>query len=451
MTAEKTSKTLLVFRRDLRLEDNTALAKAAARGAAIVPCFILDTRQTTPEQNPYFGNNSFSFMLESLAGLAEDLARRGGRLFVFAGNPAEVIKNLIEKDGIGAVFFNRDYTPFALRRDKEIAALCAAKGVPCEISPDLLLHEPEAIRTGAGTPYSVFTPFYRAASALPVKLPAKLSAARFYAGALHTKTAVLPKPTVQIASGRKTAQKLLENIERLKDYEQGRDFLTYETSGLSPHLRFGTCSVREAFHALAPISPLAAKQLYWRDFFTHAAFHFPHVFGHAFRQKYDGIKWPGGEEVFKKWKEGKTGYPAVDAGMRELAGTGRMHNRARMIAASFLVKNLHVDWRLGERYFAQTLIDYDPAVNNGNWQWCASTGCDSQPYFRIFNPWLQLKRFDADCLYVKRWLPELAKLSDPEIFVLQKPSAQRPAGYPAPITDYKSSSAETKAIYSALR
>ncbi len=223
------------------------------------------------------------------------------------------------------------------------------------------------------------------------------------------------------------------------------------TSRLSAHLKFGTCSVREVYYAivqqLSPEHPLL-RQLYWRDFFTHIAFHYPHVFGKAFHPQYDNLVWDNNRGHFQRWAEGTTGFPIVDAGMRELNATGFMHNRVRMIVASFLTKDLHISWRWGERYFAQHLVDYDPAVNNGNWQWAASTGCDAQPYFRIFNPWLQQQKFDPDCQYIYRWIPELNGI--PATIIHKWYSKHVDAPYPAPMLDHARESQIAKERYKNL-
>ena len=251
--------------------------------------------------------------------------------------------------------------------------------------------------------------------------------------------------------GRQGALQVLANLAPLETYETDRNFPALPgTSHLSAHLKFGTCSVREAYQEIAENlgdqHPLL-RQLYWRDFLTHVAQHRPRVFGHAFRELYDGIVWDQAGEKFQCWCEGKTGFPIIDAGMRELVNTGYMHNRVRMVVASFLVKNLHVDWRLGEAFFARYLTDYDACVNNGSWQWAASTGADAQPYFRVFNPWRQQLKFDVDGVYIKRWVPELAAWPAKAIHRLEKDST----GYLAPIVDLRASAEEIKARFRGLK
>ncbi|MCM2325813.1 MAG: DNA photolyase family protein, partial [Candidatus Woesearchaeota archaeon] len=241
-------------------------------------------------------------------------------------------------------------------------------------------------------------------------------------------------PQLITHGGRKEGLKILSSLGRFAGYSEDRNYPSRElTTKLSPHNKFGTLSIRETYYEitrqLGEFSVLL-NELYWRDFFTHIGYFFPHVFGHAFKNKYDNIKWKDDELKFKAWCEGKTGFPIVDAGMRELNSTGFMHNRVRMITASFLIKDLHIDWRKGEKYFATKLIDYDPCVNNGNWQWAASTGCDAQPYFRIFNPWLQQERYDYECRYIKRWLPELKDIGYKSIHNIKNEPVK---GYVSPI------------------
>ncbi|NJL44086.1 MAG: deoxyribodipyrimidine photo-lyase, partial [Nitrosarchaeum sp.] len=364
--------------------------------------------------------------------------------------------------GTRSVHANTDYTPFARRRDEAMAAACKAAGARYTTHHDYLLTHPEAVRTTQGTPYTVFTPFFREAQTYPIQQPQELpEKTSFYTGTLlHAwsgeRASILPveNPHLFAKGGRTNALRLLRRLATLTHYAEERDQPHLQaTSNLSAHLKFGTISIREAYHAIAehlgPEHPLL-RQLYWRDFFTHIAYHHPRIFGESFRTAYDAIPWGNDENLYGAWKEGQTGYPIVDAGMRELRTTGTMHNRTRMITASFLVKDLHIDWRWGERHFAQHLADYDPSVNNGNWQWAASTGCDSQPYFRIFNPWLQQQKFDPECIYIKRWIPELGNLTPAQIHTLARARPSRLA-YPQPIVDHTKQTQEIKAAFAAAR
>lgn len=433
-----------IFRRDLRIDDNTGLIAALEHSEEVIPCFILDPRQI--EKNPYFSQNAFQFMIESLEDIEKQLNEKGGNLHVFHGEAHQVIRRLIEEEGVEAIFVNRDYTPFSRKRDEMIKQACKSSGIDFIQSNDLLLHEPEDVKSQKGKPYTVFTPFFRSASKIPVDMPRTTDATNFFTGQISMEKAgilkkALKKTNDDIRShgGRKNAMMILGQMERFENYEKERDFPAMDsTTGLSAHNKFGTVSIREVYHSiigeLGPSHTLVA-QLYWRDFFTHLAYHYPHVFGHSFRRKYEKLEWENDPEKFEAWCQGKTGFPIVDAGMRELNTTGYMHNRVRMIVASFLVKDLHIDWKWGERYFARKLVDYDPCINNGNWQWAASTGSDSQPYFRIFNPWLQQKKFDKNCEYIKRWIKELEEVDARNIHALEK--NEKPiSGYPEPIVEH---------------
>lgn len=449
-------RSLVFIRRDLRLEDNRTLLAAASSSSAITMCFVADPRQL--EKHPYRSEFGLKFLTGALLDLSVALEARGGSLHVFRGKPEEVVDRLLASGGYAGVFHHREYTPFGIARDNALAAACAKRDVACHAVPDVLLHEPEEVKKSDGKPYTVFTPFFNRAVSLPVASPESLpKSVTFSSSALDGEWTDWKTELAEIAGGdiptghRKHALKILSHAPEFSSYDRERDFPALDaTTHLSAHLKFGTVSVREV-HATVASSlgnehPLI-RQLHWRDFFTHIAFHVPRVFGHAFHPQYDTIRWSGSPRLLAAWKEGKTGFPIVDAGMRELAATGRMHNRVRMVVASFLVKDLHVDWREGEKHFARLLEDYDPAVNNGNWQWAASTGCDAQPWFRIFNPWLQQKRFDPDALYVKRWIPELASLSAAQIHKLERDDAERPVGYPAPIVDHAIQSAAAKEMY----
>lgn len=405
------TKSLFIFRRDLRLYDNSGLNASLQQSEQVLACFIFDPRQIEP--HPYQSQPGLQFMLEALQDLQQQLRTRQCQLGLYQGQAEQLISRLQREQAFEAIFVNRDYTPFSRRRDADLLAFCRKQGLVFYSCADALLNEPEHGLKSDGSAYQVFTAFYNRARLHPVALPQGLADGQLLDGeqesdlisrlqAAHGNT---------LPGGRQAALRKLGELSACRDYSQQRDYPALPaTSDLSAYLKFGCCSVREAYYAvvekLGTEHPLL-RQLYWRDFFTQIAFHFPRVFGHAFHQRFDNIVWRNDREEFQAWTEGRTGFPIVDAGMRQLNRTGAMHNRVRMIVASFLVKDLHIDWRWGERYFAQHLLDYDPCLNNGNWQWAASTGCDAQPYFRIFNPWLQQKKFDPDCVYIKHWLPEL--------------------------------------------
>jgi deoxyribodipyrimidine photo-lyase len=442
---------LFIFRRDLRMADNTALNEALRHSRKVIACFILDDRQI--EAHAYQSKPALHFMMQSLGDLANQFESIQANLAFFSGLPVDVIETLYRQYGINAVFFNRDYTPFSRGRDVEIAQVCHSLQIDLVITPDALINEPEQAVKSDGSAYRVFTAFYNNARHFGVALPEPLASGTFLTvESTANLDAFAQMGSAQhslIEGGRTQALKQLATIHRCVDYTKTRDFPALQsTSHFSAHLKFGTLSVREVFSGIAQVLELdhpLLRQLYWRDFMTHIAYHFPHVFGHAFIEKFDRLPWENNRDYFDAWTQGRTGFPIVDAGMRELNETGFMHNRVRMIVASFLTKDLRISWRWGERYFAQHLIDYDPCLNNGNWQWAASTGCDAQPYFRIFNPWLQQQKFDANGEYIYRWVPELRGVPLKTIHQWDKKHAGN--FYPAPIVDHSKESQITKAFF----
>jgi len=450
------STALHIFRRDLRLHDNTALLHALNHSQSVIPCFIFDKRQI--ENNEYKSENGIEFMINSLNELNARLNEKKGKLYFFYGITEEILERLISENKIQSVFINRDYTPFSLERDKRIEKICLKYEIDFYCFADALLQEPEEVFKPNGKPYTIFTHFYNKAACLSIAKPKKNQHENYYNKKIEfSDTHVLEKLSqlhnsqLLVKGGRIEATALLKKVITLRNYQDTRNIPALNaTTKLSAHNKFGTLSIRELYTVIANQfgkEHTLIKELYWRDFFTHIAFHFPHVFGHAFIKKYGSLPWSENEKHFHAWCEGYTGFPIVDAGMRELNTTGFMHNRVRMITASFLVKDLHIDWRWGEKYFAQKLVDYDPAVNNGNWQWAASTGCDSQPYFRIFNPWLQQKKYDADCIYIKRWIKELENFSAKKIHGLEKNNANIIDDYPRLIVDHAIESQKAKQIY----
>lgn len=446
--------TVFIFRRDLRLVDNKALNAALQQSRKVIACFIFDERQILP--HPYQSKPALHFLLQSLQDLQQQFENIGAKLTLFYGLPHEIVAQLHGQHQIQAVFFNRDYTPFSLQRDSEIAVICEKLNLKLSVFADVLLNEPEQAVKSDGSAYKVFTAFYNNARQIFVASPSKLENGQFLNSdsnvTLDNFSEIDSFQNTLIQGGRNAALQQLADLKRCTDYEKTRDIPALQsTSQLSAHLKFGTVSVREVFAAIMQDlgfeHPLL-RQLYWRDFLTHIGFHFPHVFGHAFIEKFDKIPWENNLQKFQTWAEGNTGFPIVDAGMRELNETGFMHNRVRMIVASFLTKDLRISWRWGERYFAQHLVDYDPCLNNGNWQWAASTGCDAQPYFRIFNPWLQQQKFDADCAYIYRWIPQLRAV--PAKIIHQWDKKHYGNFYPTPIVEHTHESQLTKALFKSM-
>lgn len=451
-------KSLFIFRRDLRLTDNSALINALARSEHVLPCFIFDPRLL---QQPKPHHNAIQFLIEALQDLDKKLRRQKSQLHFFYGIPEQILPELISKLNIGGIFFNRDYTPFSRQRDQHIQQICQKAKIECCQFGDSLLNEPEMVLKSNNEPYKVFTPYFHKATIFPITPPkqnpysnymksklAHFSKAEEISQKIHWQT----NESIPFEGTKAACSDILSNLKKFQTYETTRDIPGQQgTTHLSAYLKFGICSIREAYTAiskkLGSNHPLI-RQLYWRDFYTHIAFHFPHVFQQAFKPQYDTIEWSYDNSLFKAWCQGKTGFPIIDAGMRELNTSGWMHNRVRMIVASFLTKDLHIDWRWGERYFANKLIDYDPAVNNGNWQWAASTGVDAQPYFRIFNPWRQQVKYDSDCVYIKRWIPELTNIEPKIIHQWFKPTNwDSQTRYPKPIVNHKEESQYSKEIF----
>jgi deoxyribodipyrimidine photo-lyase len=448
---------LVIFRRDLRIDDNTAFIEASSVSDEILPLFIFDDRQIG-EDNSYKSNNAIQFMINTLLELDTSLQSKGGRLYYDSGPKAEErVAYILSQLPIEAVFVNRDYTPFSIKRDKEIEKQCLLHNVAFISCNDLLLINPESILTNNGSVYSKFTPFLKKARLSPILKPRICSPALVYNKTLDFLTGQtvihelqrFQNKNVPVSGGRNEALLILKKLSLYNGYKQQRDIPAFDTTHLSAHHKFGSISIRETYWELC--SQLGSghpliDQLYWRDFFTYIAYYSPFVFGQSFQNKFRKLPWNNDQGLFTAWSKGNTGVPIVDAGMRELNMTGFMHNRVRMIVASFLTKDLHIDWLWGEKYFATKLVDYDPAVNNGNWQWAASTGCDAQPYFRIFNPWLQQKKFDPNCIYIKRWVHELKDVPPKTIHKLFA-AKESINGYPSPIVDHATEQKIARELY----
>jgi deoxyribodipyrimidine photo-lyase len=436
------------FRCDLRLSDNTALHAATKAADVVVPVFIFDPRIL---KAPETGAPIVGFMLESLDSLAKNIEAAGGKLIFRHGEVEAEMRALLQETGASALYYNRDYEPGARARDAAVEKLARTLGVEMHGFKDGVLHEPEEILKADGEPYRVFTPYSRAWRALPKS--EVLPKVRFDWPKGFAQPSGIKLPTAQ-ELGFSTEITLPPGGERagrdrLKSFVQGdlleyaslRDFPARDaTSRFSPHLRIGTLSARTVMAAAEQAGrehPASARQvgtfvneLIWRDFYRQILWHYPHVEKGCFKPEYDDLKWENDERLFQAWCEGRTGYPIVDAGMRQLNTTGWMHNRVRMIVAAFLTKDLLINWQWGERYFMQKLLDADLASNNGGWQWSASTGTDAQPYFRIFNPTSQAEKFDPEGRYIHRYVPE-AETRD----------------YPAPVVDHANQRVKALALF----
>lgn len=435
-------KSIFIFRRDFRIYDNIGLRKCYKESSKVYPVFIF-----TPEQiktNDYKSDNAVQFMIESLKDLNVQL---GGKLNLFYGNYLDIIKQLKNDLKLDAVYTNTDYSPYAIERDEKIENLCEKENLKFEKSHDILLFKPGSLKQ-----YKVFTPYYK--FILTQKIPKKIGKIKKekvekveklknQISFDDTKKFYQHNNNLNVKGGRKEGKKICNNIKNFKDYQITRDVMNKKTTELSGYLKFGCLSIREVSHHIIKklsLSHPLFRQIIWREFHYQLEYYNRERFGYNMIEKWDKLKWTNNKKNLELWKEGKTGYPIVDASMRQLNTTGFMHNRGRMIVASFLSKTLGIDWREGEKYFAQKLLDYDVLINNGNWQNVVSTGYGASPYFRIFNPWTQSKKFDKDCEYIKKWIPELKNVANNDIHTWDVSYKKYPfAKYPKPIIDYKES------------
>ena len=455
-------------RRDLRLSDNQALAAALDQAGQVLPVFILDPGLLN---SPYASEKRLAFLYAGLGALDEALRQRGSYLVLRRGDPALVLAELLHQTQAQAIYAEADYSPYARRRDRRIA-----QALPLHLLPGLAVQPPQAVLKADGTPYTVFTPYSRAWLSRPFA-GAPLPAPQHIPTPPDVTSEGIPAQPSLAASlpflaGEDEAQRRLENFteQLIFDYGEGRNRMDLEgTSKLSPYLRFGMLSARQAVDAARQAEALAAtgqarrsaetwlNELIWREFYLAILYHFPFVRQTAFRPALRHLRWKNDPEEFAAWAAGRTGYPVVDAAMRQLAQSGWMHNRARMITASFLTKDLLIDWRWGERHFMQHLVDGDPASNNGGWQWTAGTGTDAAPYFRVFNPILQSMKFDPEGAYIRHYVPELAQV--PQAFIhapwKMPPALQKQVGcligqdYPAPLVDHDMARQRVLAVYKA--
>ena len=461
------------FRRDLRVEDNAGLYYALASSDEVHCAFVFDTAilDALPDRR----DRRVEFILGSVGRLRDSLRKRGGDLAVLHGDARREIPALAARLEVDAVFANGDYEPQAIARDDAVRAALDARGRRLHLAKDHAIFEKDEVLSKAGNPFAIFTPYLRAwramleerfyAKAYPVDRYARHLAAPTLSGSMPTldtlgfgKTNLVE---LGIVPGPEGARALLDDFEgRISHYDEARDFPAVKgVSYLGVHNRFGTVSVRElARLALSRRGNGAAtwlSELAWRDFFFQVLWHYPGVERGSFHPRFDAIEWEGGESELAAWSQARTGYPIVDAAMRQINATGFMHNRLRMVAASFLVKDLLVDWRRGERVFAERLNDYDLAANNGNWQWVAGTGCDAQPWLRIFNPVAQSKRFDPGGRFIRRYVPELSRVPVEFVHEPWKMSAsqQLEAGcvigrdYAAPVVDHAAQRRKALAMY----
>jgi len=420
------------FRRDLRLEDNVGLFHALSSDEDVLPIFIFD--ETILSQLPK-DDARVTFIYQQLEKIQTQLQAIGKSLAVFHGTPFEVFTKLTDENKVKTVHTNHDYEPYARKRDLELNLLFKEKNIEFKTSKDQVIFEKSDVVKDDGTPYVVYTPFsnkwkdnFRKTKLIHYKSEDLLNKITLHSYSFLSFSDIGFKTSKIKVTPYDISNALIDNYEATRNFPAMN-----KTSYLGIYLRFGAVSIRKMVSkAIESKNETFLKELIWREFFMQILWHFPHTINSSFRPKYDEIKWENNEELFQKWCEGKTGYPFVDAGMRELNATGHMHNRVRMIVASFLCKHLLIDWRWGEAYFATKLLDYEQSSNVGNWQWAAGSGVDAAPYFRIFNPTEQIKKFDKDLIYIQKWIPEINSLD-----------------YPTPIVDHKEAREKCLRVYKA--
>lgn len=483
---------IFIFRRDLRIQDNLALHALVKTlntdTDVLLPLFIFNSKQIDKKHNKYFNKNSVEFLIQSLESLNNDLNRQ--LLYVHSNkNDIDVLNDIKHKletkrtsNKLASVNYNIDYTPFAIKRDEQIKSWCESNGIRLTTQEDYTLVPINSVLTNNGTFFSVFTPFYKKFLTLSHTVPdvSEVSHKQLISMLYKTLPNIQgaknstkitdyyfnkPNDKLFVTGGREQALTILTKIREghFAQYDKERDYpsLKDKTTKLSAYLKFGCISIREVYHALRKAYGLQhglIRELVWKEFYACIAFNKPRVLSGQltakntnlpFKEKYDKVKWSFNNEWFIRWCKGETGFPLVDAAMRQMNATGWMHNRCRMVVASFLVKDMLMDWTLGEQYFAKQLVDYDPASNNGGWQFSSSTGVDAQPYFRIFNPFSQSLRFDADCQYIKKWIPELQGIDNKSIHTwdISYEKHKNSTSYPKPMLVHKEQSKKAIALF----
>lgn len=425
MESNKPLISLFWFRRDLRLEDNRGLFESLKGNRPVLPLFIFDKNILDELEDKR--DARVTFIHNKIVEIHKKLEGNSSTVLVYHGDPTEIFKSLLNTYNIASVYTNHDYEPYAKTRDAAVEKLLNDNNIQFFTFKDQVIFEKNEILSGSGEPYRVYTPYKNAwLSELTANdyenLPSELNSKNF----LKTAPSSLPAlEELGFEPTEITLPKLILDKVIVETYDKTRDKPSLSTSRIGLHLRFGTISIRKAVDFARQNNRVWLEELIWREFFMMVLFHNPQVVDKAYKPKYDKIVWRNNEMEFKKWCEGRTGYPIVDAGMRELNATGFMHNRVRMVTASFLTKHLLVDWRWGEAYFAKKLLDYELSSNNGNWQWVAGTGADAQPYFRVFNPTSQMVKFDKDLKYIKKWVPEFGTFDYPNPMVPHKEARER--------------------------
>ncbi len=419
------SLTIFWFRRDLRLNDNKAFFKALKSTENVLPLFIFDN--DILDKLPR-NDHRVAFIHNTLSGMDQALRKQGSGILVRKGKPFDVFKELLGEYQIDAVYCNADHEPYGMERDEKVRALLASHGIGFFQELDHLIFGKDQVLKADGSPYLVFTPYSRRwKELLESRYLAEFPSETFLEKC--KKVELAPVPSLEEMGFEPAAMEMPVAVideDLIRNYHETRNFPAINgVSRLGTHLRFGTISIRKLVKIASELNETFLNELIWREFYAMILMHFPQVVSQSFRPEYDRIEWRNNEEEFERWKQGRTGFPMVDAGMRQLSATGYMHNRLRMVTASFLTKHLLIDWRWGEAWFAEKLFDFELSSNNGGWQWSAGTGTDAAPYFRIFNPMEQQKKFDPDEEFIKKWIPEFGTSDYPEPIVDHKEARER--------------------------
>lgn len=414
------------LRRDLRLLDHAALYHALKSTNPVVPVFVFDTNILNDLEDKH--DRRVTFIHDTLNDLQVKLGKLGSTLDIYYGTPQQAFEYWTTQYHVQEVFTNIDYEPYAVKRDEDIAKRLKEKGIGFHQYKDHVIFDRDEVLKDNGEPYTIFTPYSKKwKTLLDENSLQAYPTENYFRNFFKQKTKKVPSlRAIGFLAGDRGFPSMRVKDSVIMNYDKTRDLPGIEgTSHIGLHLRFGTMSIREIADRANRLNETFLGELIWRDFFQMILWHFPHVVEHSFRREYDNIQWRNNEKEFQQWCDGQTGYPIVDAGMRELNTTGFMHNRVRMITASFLTKHLLIDWRWGEAYFAKKLLDYDLAANNGNWQWAAGCGCDAAPYFRVFNPTLQTQRFDPSFEYIRKWVPEFEELTYVKPMVVHEQARKR--------------------------
>lgn len=452
---KKYNTSIHIFRRDLRLIDNTSLYKALEESVIVIPLFILTPSQIS-DKNKLKSSNAIQFMIESLYDLNHQLMKihKNYQLWAVYGNEIDVINKINNIFNIDAIYINEDYTPFSIKRDKKIEIFCNKKNIFFSKSSDIILVDIKKICAKNGNRYHIFSLFYKKAKKLPIHKPNKQIyynfeplpdqynkwSLNYINKKLLKKNFYKINKSLAIHGGRSVALKILQNVKYYVNYSTDRQNLCFSTTHLSAHNKFGTISIREAYYFfLQEKTGELCLGLFWRDFFYYISLYFDNFYdyGHILKPFINYPEWNNDKFFFKAWKSGTTGFPLVDAAMNEMNVTGFMHNRGRMVVSQFLTKDLLIDWKYGEKYFSKKLVDIDRIQNLGNWNWNASYGLDGTPFLRIFNPWTQSKKYDKNCIYIKKWVPTLKKIDPKHIHKWYKYHKLYPnINYPSPIVNH---------------